>query len=269
MAVSDQQLLAHAPEAKPNGLAPLVSLKAIGKTYKNGTKALAPTDLKVERSEFLTLLGPSGCGKSTILRLIAGLEKPSTGELIYGFHHQIKEAIGFVFQEPTLMPWKNVFENVYLPLRLQKFSRKDVHKRVMEALSLVGLTEFAEAFPRELSGGMKMRASIARALVLNPALLLMDEPFAALDEITRFKLNDDLLALKAALGMTIVFVTHSVSESIYLSSRIVILAANPGRIKTQIEIGGGLKRNEDFRSSQSFLDFSKAASRALREGAEP
>ncbi len=229
----------------------LVSLRGVGKTFKNETMALAGLDLDVEAGEFLTLLGPSGCGKSTILRLIAGLEKASTGSIIRPVPELIAE-IGFVFQEPTLMPWAKVFDNVYLPLRLKGEARAKARPRVEEALALVGLSAFAKAYPRELSGGMRMRVSIARALVLKPALLLLDEPFAALDEITRFRLNDDLIRLKQELGTTVVFVTHSVYESVYLSTRIAIMTQRPGRIVKEIMIAADLPRNETFRMSAAY-----------------
>jgi NitT/TauT family transport system ATP-binding protein len=207
-------------------------------------------DLDVEAGEFLTLLGPSGCGKSTILRLIADLETPSTGTIMRPSPERIAD-IGFVFQEPTLMPWASVFDNVFLPLRLRHEKRANAKPRVEEALALVGLSPFAKAYPRELSGGMRMRVSIARALVLKPALLLMDEPFAALDEITRFRLNDDLVRLKQELGTTIVFVTHSVYESVYLSTRIAIMTPRPGHIATEISISDQT-RDEKFRMSAAY-----------------
>jgi NitT/TauT family transport system ATP-binding protein len=188
---------------------PLVSLRNASKIYRNGTVALAGLGLDVRPREFLTLLGPSGCGKSTILRLIAGLDSVSFGTLARSFPLD-RASIGFVFQDPTLMPWASVFDNVFLGPRLQGLSWRDAAPMVNEVLALVGLAAEAKAFPRELSGGMRMRVSIARALVLHPPLLLLDEPFAALDEITRFRLNDDLLALQGELGTTIVFVTHSV-----------------------------------------------------------
>ena len=189
--------------------APLLSLHAVSKTFPNGVTALSGLDLDVNAGETLTLLGPSGCGKSTVLRLIAGLSRPSVGAIAWA-DPRAEKNLGVVFQEPTLLPWANVFDNVYLPLRLASVSRAGAQARVTEALARVGLAEFAAALPRELSGGMKMRCAIARALVTEPSLILMDEPFAALDEPTRFKLNDDLVALKRELGATIVFVTHSV-----------------------------------------------------------
>src|SRR5579883_3358196 len=226
---------------------PLVSLRNAGKTYDTGTVALAGLDLEVHSGEFLTLLGPSGCGKSTVLRLIAGLDSVSSGTLMRSFEPG-RTSIGFVFQEPALMPWASVFDNVFLPLKLQGRSRRE-----------------AAAYPRELSGGMRMRVSIARALVLHPKLLLMDEPFAALDEITRFKLNDDLLRLQGELGTTIIFVTHSVYESVYLSSRIAVMAARPGRVIKESAFGTAAPRDKEFRTSSAYAKLCALASHALQD----
>ncbi|MEY3551709.1 MAG: spermidine/putrescine import ATP-binding protein PotA [Pseudomonadota bacterium] len=241
----------------------LLNLHGVSKSFANGTQALAGLELKLSRGEFVSLLGPSGCGKSTALRLIAGLDTPDAGHL--SWLGGTRPEIGFVFQEPTLMPWASVFENVWLPLRLKGVSRKEATAAIEETLALVGLSSFINAFPRELSGGMRMRVSIARALVLRPTLLLMDEPFAALDEITRSKLNRDLLHLQASLGMTILFVTHSVYESAYLSSRICVFSQRPGRIAAEIAIAAPGTRDETFRLSQIYLDACANASAALEE----
>ncbi len=240
---------------------PIVALKRAGKTFGNGVSALEALDLDVREGEFLTLLGPSGCGKSTALRMIAGLSQPTSGALQW--RAGTRPDVGFVFQEPTLLPWASVWSNVYLPLRLTGVSKAQAGPSVDKAIDLVGLTGFERAFPRELSGGMKMRASIARALTMRPPLLLLDEPFAALDEITRMKLNDDLLALKAELGTTIVFVTHSVFESVYLSTRIAIFAARPGRIAETLDIEAPPVRGEAFRLSPAYADYCRRASHAL------
>jgi NitT/TauT family transport system ATP-binding protein len=238
----------------------LVRLETVGKTFANGTTALAGVDMEVRRGEFLSLLGPSGCGKSTILRLLASLTSASSGWINWS---EKEHELGFVFQEPTLMPWATVFGNVWLPLRLKGQSRAQAKPAIMDALAKVGLAGFANSYPRELSGGMKMRVSIARALVTRPAILLMDEPFAALDEITRNKLNDDLVALKCELDATVVFVTHSVYESVYLSDRIVVMAPRPGRVVAEIAIPEPLPRDEDFRLGALYAERCRETSAAL------
>lgn len=243
----------------------LLSLSTIGKTFANGTRALDHLDLDITRGEFVSLLGPSGCGKSTALRIIAGLERADQGKLTWDTS---KRDIGFVFQDPTLMPWANVFDNVFLPLRLKGSSRAAAQPKIEAALARVGLADFAQHMPRELSGGMKMRASIARALVMQPTLLLMDEPFAALDEITRHRLNRDLLSLQAELGMTVIFVTHSVYESAFLSSRICVFAPRPGRIVETITVAEPAARTEAFRLSTPYLEACAKASRALEAAME-
>ena len=242
--------------------ASIVLLRGVGKTFGTGTVALDGLDLDVRAGEFLALLGPSGCGKSTALRIIAGLTEPSRGTVTWPAGEARGKDIGFVFQEPTLMPWATVAANVYLPLKLAGTSWSAAEPRVKDTLSRVGLAEFAAAYPRELSGGMKMRVSIARALVTAPRVLLMDEPFAALDEITRFKLNDDLLALWRELGMTVMFVTHSVFESVYLSQRVVVMTRRPGRIFTELAIDAS-GRDANFRTSAEYAGFCRLASDAL------
>jgi NitT/TauT family transport system ATP-binding protein len=244
----------------------LVSLRGVTKIYPSGTRALDPVDLAVREGELLTLLGPSGCGKSTLLRLIAGLERPSSGE-VTGAVWRPGE-IGFVFQEATLTPWADVAANVELPLRLQRLPGPEAAKRRDEALALVGLAHFAKAFPRELSGGMQMRVSIARALVSRPKLLLMDEPFAAIDEAGRFRLNDDLLRLKAELATTIVFVTHSVYEAVYLATRIAVMAPRPGRIVTEVAIDQSFRHAPDARTSAIYLETYSRVSGILTQAAE-
>ena len=222
-------------------------------------------DFTIRQREFVSLLGPSGCGKSTALRLIAGLSAPSSGSVVA---HHAGEArpghrIGFVFQEPTLMPWCSVRDNVRLPLKLAHVPAALGNGRIDEALARVGLSEFADSFPRELSGGMKMRVSLARALVTDPEVLLMDEPFASLDEITRFRLNNDLLALWRNLRKTVIFVTHSVFESVYLSQRVVVMTSRPGRIDADIRIDTSAPRDEDFRTSTAYVDYCRKVSAAL------
>ena len=249
-------------------------LDHVSKTFSNGTIALKDMSLTIGTGEFISLLGPSGCGKSTALRMLAGLGEPTSGKIIWpdpaeksasdkSASDKSEGEIGFVFQEPTLMPWATVFKNVWLPLRLKGISKEAARPRVMEALEMVGLDKFVDSYPRELSGGMKMRVSIARALVTRPRILLMDEPFAALDEITRQKLNDDLLRLWEQFGWTIVFVTHSVFESVYLSSRIVVMAARPGRVIDEIEVDAPHPRGIGFRTSQAYGEYCRRTSESL------
>jgi len=253
-------------EASPGTPDLAVSLRAVTKTYDSGVMALGPLDLAVRNGEFVSLLGPSGCGKSTALRLIAGLNAPTTGTVGVagpGGAARTGHSIGFVFQEPTLMPWTSVRENVRLPLKLARTPMPEANRRVDEALAQVGLAEFADAYPRELSGGMKMRVSLARALVTNPEILLMDEPFAALDEITRFRLNKDLLALWRDLRKTVIFVTHSVFESVYLSQRVVVMTSRPGRLSAEIRIDAPEPRGEAFRTSAEYAGYCREVSAAL------
>ena len=243
-----------------------VRLRGVTKVYDSGVMALGPLDLDVSRGEFVSLLGPSGCGKSTALRLIAGLSAPTSGTV--GVARRAGEvsaghSIGFVFQEPTLMPWTSVRENVRLPLKLAHAPVAEAYARVGEALTQVGLSEFADAYPRELSGGMKMRVSLARALVTAPDILLMDEPFAALDEITRFRLNNDLLALWRNLRKTVIFVTHSVFESVYLSQRVIVMTSRPGRMGAEVRIDAAEPRGEDFRTSAEYAAYCREVSNAL------
>ena len=252
----------------PPELSTLVALDRVGKTFANGVRALSHMSIAIAEGEFLTLLGPSGCGKSTALRVLAGLIAPTTGEVRWkgGPTADHRGQIGFVFQEPTLMPWADVADNVWLPLRLRGTTRSEARDRVAESLALVGMADFAKAFPHQLSGGMKMRVSIARALTLRPRLLLMDEPFAALDEMTRFRLNDDLLTLRHRLDCTVVFVTHSIFESVYLSDRIAIMSPRPGCVVAEVRIEETRKRDADFRTSSRYAQTCRDVSRLLADG---
>ena len=248
----------------------VVSMRHVSKVFSSGTLALSDMSLDVMRGEFISLLGPSGCGKSTALRIIAGLGSPSSGTIDWPSSKINKQGlpegdVGFVFQEPTLMPWQTVFGNVYLPLRLQGVSKVAARSSIIEALASVGLSEFERAYPRELSGGMKMRVSIARALVTRPKLLLMDEPFAALDEITRQKLNDDVLRLWRDTGITVIFVTHSVFESAFLSSRIVVMKARPGQVFADLPITTPAVRDDHFRTSEAYRAITDRVSHALQD----
>jgi NitT/TauT family transport system ATP-binding protein len=243
-------------------MAELVSIAGLGKSFRNGVVALANVDLDIADGEFLSVLGPSGCGKSTLLRIIAGLTPPSAGKL--DWHAEwISGKIGFVFQEPTLMPWAKVWDNVYLPLRLRGVERSAAATRIGEILESLGLQGFEQSYPRELSGGMRMRVSIARALVTEPRLLLLDEPFAALDEITRAKLNEDLLALWLRRRCTVVFVTHSVFESVFLSSRIVVMGERPGRVTSEVKVSFSGPRDANLRLSAPYAETCRAVSAQL------
>ncbi|MCQ1835838.1 ABC transporter ATP-binding protein [Neorhizobium galegae] len=249
---------------------PLVVMRSVSKTFSSGTLALSDMSLTVEGGEFVSLLGPSGCGKSTALRIIAGLGDVSTGTIDWPSSRINSKGlpegdISFVFQEPTLMPWQTVFGNVYLPLKLRGVSKSAARDEIMKTLATVGLQDFADAYPRELSGGMKMRVSIARALVTKPKLLLMDEPFAALDEITRQKLNDDVLRLWRETGITVIFVTHSVFESAYLSNRIVVMKARPGRVHADFPLKTSLERDARYRTSEEYRQACEKVSTMLIE----
>lgn len=247
----------------------LLELSEVEKRYDNGTLALERVNLKVGQHEFVSLLGPSGCGKSTALKMIAGLSPVTAGSIVWsdsiGDH---AKDISFVFQEPTLMPWTKVFENVWLPLRLKGVSLETAKPMVDAVLEKVGLSQFAHVYPRELSGGMKMRVSIARAMITKPRLLLMDEPFAALDEMTRFKLNNDTLALWQAQQFTTIFVTHSVYESVYLSNRIIVMAARPGRMIADIAINEPYPRTDSFRNTSRYAELCVKVSQALQKAGD-
>lgn len=241
---------------------PAVEVLSVEKTYPNGTQALLPVNLSVREGEFITLLGPSGCGKSTLLKMVAGLLEPSDGRLLLWRKpvDQVESAghrLSFVFQEATLMPWASVLANVRLPMDLAKMPKAQSEPRVRQALKMVGLERFEDNLPRQLSGGMQMRVSIARGLVTEPTLLLMDEPFGALDEITRNRLDSDLLDLWQANGLTVIFVTHSITEAVYLSNRVIVMAARPGRIVEEVIIDEPYPRNADFRVSQRFATYAK------------
>ena len=242
--------------------APAVEVLSAHKTYPNGTVALQPVELTVQEGEFVTLLGPSGCGKSTLLKMIAGLLEPTDGRLLLwrkpvAALEESQRKLAFVFQSPTLMPWASVAANVRLPLDLAGVPRAEAETRVMDALALVGLAKFTSALPRNLSGGMQMRVSIARSLVVQPNLLLMDEPFGALDEITRHKLDADLLALWREKKLTVIFVTHSIHEAVFLSTRVVMMAARPGRITEEVLIDEPYPRSHDFMVTPRFAAYAK------------
>jgi NitT/TauT family transport system ATP-binding protein len=250
--------------------APVVEILSADKVFPNGTRALAPIDLTIAAGEFLTLIGPSGCGKSTLLKLIANLIEPTDGRIVWwsGAFDKVGtqgRTIAFVFQDPTLMPWARVETNVRLPLDLGRMPVAQSRKRVAEALSRVGLAGFAGHYPRQLSGGMKMRVSIARSLVTEPNLLLMDEPFGALDEFTRNRLDADLVRLWWDRKLTTVFVTHSIYEAVFLSTRVIVMGAQPGRVCKVMAIDEPHPREESFRNSPRFAEHCRTLSALLAE----
>ena len=247
---------------------PLISLHHVHKRFDSGLEALHDVSLDVRAGEFVALLGPSGCGKSTVLRLAAGLEAASAGRVAapaLDAPSASGGATAFVFQEPTLMPWASVFDNVWLPLRLARHGRADCAPLVRQVLATVGLAEFEHVFPTQLSGGMKMRASIARALVTQPRVLLMDEPFAALDDITRQRLNGDLLHWWAEQHLAALFVTHSVAEAVFLSQRVLVMSARPGRVVAQIAVDEPYPRTAAFRASAGFVQACHRLGQALEQ----
>jgi NitT/TauT family transport system ATP-binding protein len=244
----------------------IVSCRNVSKRFANGTLALEDAALDVEERQFLSLLGPSGCGKSTLLRLIAGLAEPSAGTISW---EGGRAGLSFVFQEPTLMPWATALDNVTLPLKLAHVAAGEREVRAQAALAAVGLAGFEKSYPRELSGGMKMRVSIARALVTKPRVLLMDEPFAALDEITRFKLNHDLLDLWQRDRFTVVFVTHSVFESVFLSQRIAVMSPRPGRVLAALDVAEPYPRDPAYRTSPRYNEHCRTVSDALEKAMAP
>jgi len=266
--MNDTESAAYTLPPQPRLTVPAVEVLSAEKTYPNGTQALLPVDLSIAEGEFVTLLGPSGCGKSTLLKMVAGMLEPTDGRLLVWRKPvaQIDESgrrMAFVFQSPTLMPWASVRTNVRLPLDLAGVPRKEAEERVAEALELVGLDNFASALPRALSGGMQMRVSIARGLVTQPDLLLMDEPFGALDEITRHKLDAELLELWQKKKLTVIFVTHSIHEAVFLSSRVVMMAARPGRVVEQFRIDEPYPRRADFMVSPQFSRHAKTLQDSL------
>lgn len=242
-----------APSTSPSSLADVetqIEFADVTKRFDTGTIAVERADLTVGSGEFVAVVGPSGCGKSTLLRMAAGLEAPSSGEVRLG-----TSSVGFIFQEPTLLPWRSVRANVELCAELNNSNRTQTKKRAAESISAVGLDQFADQLPRTLSGGMKMRVSLARALTLSPDVLLLDEPFGALDEMTRLDMQVELQRLYAERGFTAMFVTHSVSEAVYLANRVVVMTPRPGRIAGVIEIDFPCPRSEELRFEPRFTDY--------------
>jgi NitT/TauT family transport system ATP-binding protein len=245
---------------------PMIELAGVSKQFGSGKPVLNPLDLEIQKGEFVTLLGPSGCGKSTLLKLIAGLIAPSSGTIrVDGLTPKnAREVLAFIFQDPTLLPWRTVLQNVCLSLELEDVARDRRLIRAAELLELVRLDHVSKAYPRELSGGMKMRVSIARALATNPRLLLMDEPFSALDEMSRDRFNEEILRLREEQKWTAVFVTHSVAEAVFLSTRIVVLAPNPGRIHATFPVDLAFPRTAALRATPEFDRLAAQVSRSLR-----
>lgn len=233
----------------------------------NGAAALEDVSLQVEPGEFISLVGPSGCGKSTLLRLLAGLIEPTAGRVQHA-GTALRQA--FVFQDPTLLPWRTVIDNIALPLELAGVARGERRQRAHDSLAQIGLTSAdAGKFPRELSGGMRMRVSLARALVTRPDLLLLDEPFAALDDLLRQQLNEELLRLWQEQRWTAVFVTHNVAEAVYLSQRVIVMSARPGRIVADVAVPFAMPRNADLRATPEFARLTGEVSTQLRQQHAP
>jgi len=262
------ELIYDAGTSGPPLMSTAIELAEVDKRFATGVAAVRALSMAIGPRQFVSLLGPSGCGKSTVLRLIAGLERPTAGEVrVDGRPAAARPvAMSYVFQEPTLMPWASVLDNVALPLRIAGTARRSARAQAVPALAAVGLTDSAQAYPAELSGGMKMRTSIARALVTRPAVLLLDEPFAALDEITRHRLNDDLLAQWAEQGPTALFVTHSVFEAVYLSQRVLVMSGRPGRLIADLPVPIPYPRAPKLRLQAQFIEHCRVVSEALERG---
>ncbi|MEI8402488.1 MAG: ABC transporter ATP-binding protein, partial [Alcaligenaceae bacterium] len=242
----------------------MITLNQVTKRFDSGLLALGGVSMHVARGEFVTLLGPSGCGKSTVLKLVAGLATATEGAVASPAQQdQTGRSTAYVFQEPTLLPWATVFENVWLPLRLQGHSRLGAQSVITQVLEQVGLGDFHQSYPGQLSGGMKMRVSIARALVSQPQVLLMDEPFAALDDITRQRLNVDLLTWWHGRSMAAMFVTHNVAEAVFLSQRVLVMGARPGKVVAEVQVDQPYPRDASFRQTQAFIQSCQTLSAAL------
>ena len=231
----------------------------VGMTFPDGTQALENVSLSVTPGEFVTVVGPSGCGKSTLLRIASGLETQTQGSCAVD-----RDSIGYVFQDATLLPWRSVQRNIELLAELHGETKAECQRRAQEAISLVGLDGFADKYPRQLSGGMRMRASLARSLVMKPRVFLFDEPFGALDEITRERLNDELLGLFQREGFAGLFITHSIAEAVYMSTRVLVLSPRPGRITASFDIPFAYPRDHDLRYRPEFAELCGRVSHALR-----
>ena len=239
--------------------APALSFKGVSMVFPDGTHALAENSFDVHAGEFVTVVGPSGCGKSTLLRIASGLNRPTTG-----FVSVERSSVGYVFQDATLLQWRNVLRNVELMAELEGVDKAERRRRALEAIELVGLTGFETKYPKQLSGGMKMRASLARSLVLNPSVFLFDEPFGAVDEITRERLNDEVIKLFQLEGFAGLFITHSISEAVFLSTRVLVMSARPGRIVADFAIPFSYPRSPELRFDPAFAELSGKISHELR-----
>jgi len=240
-------------------VSPVFTSEAVGLTFPDGTDALHNTNLSVAAGEFVSIVGPSGCGKSTLLRLASGLITPTSGSIAR------TGSVQFVFQDSTLLPWRSVRRNVSLNLELQKLEKSEIEERTNSALALVGLLDSAEKLPRQLSGGMKMRASLARSLVCEPDLYLFDEPFAALDEFSRERLNIELRTMLSTRNAASLFVTHSIAEAVFLSHRVLVMSPRPGTIVQEFAIPFGPDRQQDLRYAPEFALLSGEIAQSLRE----
>ena len=250
-----------APGRAATGAAAGLSFERIGMTFPDGTEAVADATFSVERGEFVTIVGPSGCGKSTLLRIASGLLEPTGGSMWID-----RRQIGYVFQDPTLMPWRTVRGNVELLAELHGFSRALRHSVAQQAIDLVGLNGFEGHYPKSLSGGMRMRCSLARTLTLQPPIMLFDEPFGSVDEITRERLNEETLRLFEAETFAGLFITHSISEAVFLSTRVLVMSPRPGRIVAEIEVPFPFPRDPDLRFEARFAAISAEVSHVLRTG---
>ncbi|GIW35702.1 ABC transporter ATP-binding protein [Meiothermus sp.] len=251
-------------------VSPIVSVQQVSMIFQTGTVALKDANLEIAQGEFISLIGPSGCGKTTLLRLLADLIKPTSGTILIGGKNpeeaRKSRAYGYVFQAPTLMEWRTVLSNVMLPLEVMNFPAGERKARAERMLALVGLKKFTRHYPWQLSGGMQQRVSIARALAFDPQLLFMDEPFGALDEITRENLNLELLRLWRETGKTVIFVTHSIPEAVFLSTRIVVMTPRPGKIETVIPVDLPQPRSFETRETTRFFEIATQVREALRKG---
>ena len=248
----------------------MITIQQIAKTFggkEGNVVALEPFDLEIAEGELVSIIGPSGCGKSTLLRIIAGLEEPTSGKIVLGTAG-LKRPVGFVFQDAVLLPWKTVAENIRFPLDTSGVQRSQSEEKVGELIKLVGLEGFENSLPKQLSGGMKQRAAIARALADDPPILLMDEPFSAVDLLTRETLNDELSRIWQQTGKTILLVTHSVEEAAYLGTKVMVMSPRPGRLKKTIEVGLPLPRDENIRRSAAYLDLVSELRNMMREMTE-